>query len=213
MTRTMIMTRTMPSTNPPQKKPSKIHLEKRQALLDIALQCFIEQGLDQTSVNNIIQKVGIAKGTFYHYFPSKEALILELRQHYMQSFFEVIETEISKVPKNQENEWNQRLHAWFRGSAKHYAQHKAIHDALFHHNHQIEDTEDREKIICYLEDFLLQGIHERAWTVESPNLVAKLMYHGMHIAFDESHESDEAILQLEADKLYRLFHAMLHASI
>lgn len=195
-------------TNTSPKAPSKIHLERRQSLLDTALECFIAHGLNQTSVNDIIQKVGIAKGTFYHYFPSKEALILDLRRQYMQSFFEVIELEIINVA---EDRWDQRLHAWFIGSAKHYAAHKSAHDALFHHNHPMEDTQDRGRIICYLEDFLHQGIAAKAWTIESPKLVAKLMYHGMHIAFDESKEHDYALLKLEANQLYRLFYAMLQA--
>lgn len=193
-------------TNSAPKIPSPIHLERRKILLDTALQCFIAHGLNQTSVNDIIQKVGIAKGTFYHYFPSKEALILELRSQYMQSFFEVVETEIAKVA---ENHWDQRLHAWFIGAAKHYASHKEMHDALFHHNHPMEDTQDREKIIRYLELFLQQGITAKAWSIEAPDLVAKLMYHGMHITLDESNESDYTVLQLEADKLYRLFRTML----
>lgn len=188
------------------KKPSAIHLEKRQALLDIALQCFIENGLNQTSVNDIIQKVGIAKGTFYHYFPSKEALILELRRQYMQSFFHVVETEMAKMP---EDHWDQKLHAWFTGSAKHFSEHREMHNALFHQNHQIEDTQDREKIIRYLQLFLQQGVSAQAWQIEAPDLVAKLMYHGMHIALDESNENDYNILKQESDKLYRIFQTML----
>lgn len=188
------------------KNPSAIHLEKRQALLDIALQCFIENGLNQTSVNDIIQKVGIAKGTFYHYFPSKEALILELRRQYMQSFFQVIEQEMGQ---NSKQTWDQKLQAWFTGSAKHFAQHREMHNALFHQNHQVEDTQDREKIIHYLRDFLKQGISAQAWQIEAPDLVAKLMYHGMHIALDESNESDYSTLKKESDKLYRIFQAML----
>lgn len=36
------------------------------------------KGYDNTSVQNIIDKVGIAKGTFYHYFKSKEELVEEI---------------------------------------------------------------------------------------------------------------------------------------
>lgn len=194
------MTKTAP------KAPSALHLEKRQALLDIALECFIKNGLNQTSVNDIIQNAGIAKGTFYHYFPSKEALILELRGQYMQSFFQVIEQEMGQKP---DKAWGQKLQAWFTGSAKHFAEHREMHNALFHQNHQIEDTQDRERIIRYLEDFLKRGISAQAWKIEAPDLVAKLMYHGMHIALDESNEHDYKTLKQESDKLYRIFQAML----
>lgn len=188
------------------KTPSALHLEKRQALLNIALERFISNGLNQTSVNDIIQNAGIAKGTFYHYFPSKEALILELRGQYMQSFFQVIEQEMAKIP---EKAWDQKLQAWFTGSAKHFAEHREMHNALFHQNHQIEDTQDRGRIIDYLEDFLKRGISAQAWKIEAPDLVAKLIYHGMHIALDESNENDYNTLKQESDKLYRIFQAML----
>lgn len=188
------------------KMPSTRHLEKRQSLLDIALRCFIQNGLNQTSVNDIVHNAGIAKGTFYHYFPSKEALILELRAEYMQSFFQVIEAEMAQMP---ETTWDQKLHAWFTGSAKHFAAHREMHNALFHQHHHIEDTQDREKIIDYLATFLTRGINAKAWDIESPDLVAKLMYHGMHITLDESKEQDIAALKRESDKLYRHFQRML----
>ena len=36
---------------------------------------FSEKGYDQTTVNAIIDKLGVSKGTFYHYFTSKEDIL------------------------------------------------------------------------------------------------------------------------------------------
>ena len=44
-------------------------------MLAIAEQFFLDAGYEQTSVNAIIEKAGIAKGTFYHYFASKEDIL------------------------------------------------------------------------------------------------------------------------------------------
>lgn len=56
--------------------------ERRRELLDTARKLFITKGYEKTSVNDILKEVGIAKGTFYYYFTSKEemleAMILEL---------------------------------------------------------------------------------------------------------------------------------------
>lgn len=49
--------------------------ERRQELLDTARRLFIEKGYEKTSVNDILQAVGIAKGTFYYYFTSKEEVL------------------------------------------------------------------------------------------------------------------------------------------
>ena len=53
----------------------KEHDERRNELLDVAQGLFYEKGYENTSVANIIELVGIAKGTFYHYFDSKADLL------------------------------------------------------------------------------------------------------------------------------------------
>ena len=46
--------------------------QRRQELLKIAYRMFVEKGYDNTSIDEIIAEAGIAKGTYYYYFPSKE---------------------------------------------------------------------------------------------------------------------------------------------
>lgn len=46
---------------------------RKQDLLNIAYRMFIEKGYENTSVDDIIIEAGIAKGTYYYYFESKEA--------------------------------------------------------------------------------------------------------------------------------------------
>jgi AcrR family transcriptional regulator len=47
---------------------------KRDDLIEVAARLFYEQGYHCTGVQQIIQEAGIAKGTFYSHFKSKEAL-------------------------------------------------------------------------------------------------------------------------------------------
>lgn len=54
---------------------SKDGEERKQELIDAALELFAENGYDNTSVNAIIQKVGVSKGAFYYYFKSKEDVL------------------------------------------------------------------------------------------------------------------------------------------
>jgi len=51
---------------------------RRQSLTDVALALWAERGYDRTSVAAIARAAGIAKGTFYLYFETKEALLLEV---------------------------------------------------------------------------------------------------------------------------------------
>lgn len=47
---------------------------KRQQILDGAKRCFLAQGFDGSSMNDIVKAAGVSKGTVYAYFPSKEKL-------------------------------------------------------------------------------------------------------------------------------------------
>ena len=47
----------------------------RQLLYDTALELFREKGYEATTIREITQKVGIGKGTFFNYFPSKEHVL------------------------------------------------------------------------------------------------------------------------------------------
>ena len=44
---------------------------KRIAILDAALELFIDKGLHETSISEIAARSGVAKGTFYLYFKDK----------------------------------------------------------------------------------------------------------------------------------------------
>ncbi|HZG54862.1 FAD-dependent oxidoreductase [Paenibacillus sp.] len=52
--------------------------KKRQRVVETAVRLFVERGYEQVSVDEIIQAANISKGTFYHYFESKEDLLGEL---------------------------------------------------------------------------------------------------------------------------------------
>jgi len=49
--------------------------ERRSELIACAQKFFYTKGYERTSISDIINEVGIAKGTFYHYFGSKEAIL------------------------------------------------------------------------------------------------------------------------------------------
>jgi AcrR family transcriptional regulator len=51
---------------------------RRAQIKESALQVFAEQGYHATSVTDLVKAAGVARGTFYLYFDSKDALFLEL---------------------------------------------------------------------------------------------------------------------------------------
>ncbi|MBL1223998.1 TetR/AcrR family transcriptional regulator [Enterococcus sp. BWR-S5] len=53
----------------------KEHDERKTEILDTAKSLFLSKGYDKTTINDILKAIGIAKGTFYHYFKSKEEVM------------------------------------------------------------------------------------------------------------------------------------------
>ena len=49
--------------------------ERKNEILDVAEELFAEKGYDNASTNDIIARIGIARGTLYHHFGSKEEIL------------------------------------------------------------------------------------------------------------------------------------------
>ena len=49
--------------------------ERRNEILDVAQRLFIAKGFDNTSTNDILNEIGIARGTLYYHFKSKEEIL------------------------------------------------------------------------------------------------------------------------------------------
>ena len=56
--------------------------ERRNEILDAADELFAEKGFDGTSTSAILEKVGIARGTLYYHFKSKEDIMDALIERY-----------------------------------------------------------------------------------------------------------------------------------
>lgn len=50
-------------------------LERRERIYEAALSLFREQGYESTTVDQITRQAGLAKGTFFNYFPTKDAVL------------------------------------------------------------------------------------------------------------------------------------------
>ena len=52
--------------------------ERRRELVTCAQKFFYTKGYEQTSITDIVTDIGVAKGTFYYYFDSKQAVLEEV---------------------------------------------------------------------------------------------------------------------------------------
>ena len=59
--------------------------KRKQELLKIAYDMFLSRGYENTSVDDIIARAQIAKGTYYYYFPSKEKMLEDVIEMMIES--------------------------------------------------------------------------------------------------------------------------------
>ena len=57
--------------------------ETRSRILQAAGESFARHGYDAASVSEICRRAGLSKGAFYHHFPSKQTLFLELLEAWL----------------------------------------------------------------------------------------------------------------------------------
>lgn len=55
----------------------------KDTIVRASMKLFEEQGFRETSIQDICDAVGVTKGAFYYYFTSKEELLMEIHQQYI----------------------------------------------------------------------------------------------------------------------------------
>ncbi|MBQ9361012.1 MAG: TetR/AcrR family transcriptional regulator [Lachnospiraceae bacterium] len=73
-------------------------LQKRNALLNTAFELFTSKGLNRTSISDIAERAGVAKGTFYLYFKDKYDIHNRLIAHKASSIFRQATDALSSHP-------------------------------------------------------------------------------------------------------------------
>ena len=65
--------------------------ETRSRILEAALELFAREGYDATGVAEICRAAGVSKGAFYHHFPTKHAVFMEILQSWLDVLSQQIE--------------------------------------------------------------------------------------------------------------------------
>jgi AcrR family transcriptional regulator len=60
------------------------HNKRKQEILTIAARIFRQKGYNATSMNDLAKECGLFKGSLYHYFKNKEAILQEVIQSYFE---------------------------------------------------------------------------------------------------------------------------------
>jgi TetR/AcrR family transcriptional repressor of nem operon len=80
--------------------------ETREALLSAGVVTLTQKGFSATGIDEVLRKVGVPKGSFYHYFKSKEAFGAELIDRYAHYFA----AKLDRILLNETRTPLQRMH-------------------------------------------------------------------------------------------------------
>jgi AcrR family transcriptional regulator len=94
---------------------------RKTALCEVALGLWAERGFDQTPVEAIAREAGVAKGTFYLYFESKDALLLEvLRRN------SLVPDVLALIRALETESLEDAVHGFVRGAWRHLSEHREL---------------------------------------------------------------------------------------
>ena len=120
---------------------SATHDIKRDAILDIAAQCFADRSYPAASRNEIATACGTSKARLYHYYDSKEAILFDLMDRYTQRLLSLIAlTDATAQRRNLDD--RAALHELIRAFLQEYESSATRHVALLNDTQFLSDVPD-----------------------------------------------------------------------
>ncbi|MEE1335354.1 TetR/AcrR family transcriptional regulator [Methanobrevibacter sp.] len=128
--------------------------KRKQELLNIAYDMFLTRGYENTSVDEIIEKAQIAKGTYYYHFQSKEQMLEEVIDMMINN-----EVEMAKQIITMDISVPQKI-VGILTSIKPTEAEQPIKNALFQPENVLMHHKIRKKLISILTPLLSEVIKE-----------------------------------------------------
>jgi len=76
----------------PRKRPRQRRAQATvDAIVEATARILLEDGYDKTSTNRVAKRAGVSVGSLYQYFPSKEALVLEVARRHSDEMIGVLQ--------------------------------------------------------------------------------------------------------------------------
>ena len=165
--------------------------KRKQELLKTAYEMFSQIGYENTSVDMIIEKAGIAKGTYYYYFASKEQTLEEVIGMILD-----LETERALEVKNADIPAPQKLMAviaCFKPDVSESSMVDALNKPENLVMHERFNEKLLERVVPIISDVAYQGIEEGLFACEDvPERVRMLLILANRV-FDEEGFTDKDV--------------------
>lgn len=152
---------------------------RRAALLEAGQRVLSSRGVAATTIGEVTTAAGVAKGTFYLYFRSKDELVAALRQEFASELAQTVKTALPV--DGSIADWPATAHRLVDAAIDGYLSiGPGFRVVLDHPVSAAEDDRWAEQIVDALSGLLARGAEAGAFEVDDPPLMATLLFHGVH---------------------------------
>ena len=165
--------------------------ERKNEILDVAEELFGTYGFDHTSTNDILNRVGIARGTLYYHFKSKEDILDAVIQRIVTKGM----TKASKVAQDEQLSVTEKM----TQAVMALNIDSGIGDEVMKQNHKPQNALMHQKlrdsllfgIIPIITRIVEEGIQQGVFQTDYPREAAEMIMIYSHVAFDDMYEQNE----------------------
>jgi len=183
---------------------------KKNNIIKIAANLFSQKSFHDVTMDEIAEKVGVAKGTIYLYFSSKDNLYLEILEHTFGSIEALLEKEVNTASLAPEKLKNVLaiIIKFYRGNIDVLKILSRDETHLIQEHHDLTEKWRLRRIELY-EKIIEKGIKEGSFKTRNTELAALILYGavGAVMVFYDLDKSPEAIAEeLYSEIAYGFFH-------
>lgn len=176
---------------------------RKSEIIAAAKELFSTNGYENTTVNDIIQQIGVAKGTFYHYFKSKDDVADAVIQDAIALSVESFRTINADSDAQAIEKFSKIIRFFSEEAAKHYDSGlmKYLHHADNVTLHLKMKVAMIKEFVPIITDVVSQGVQEQSFETDFPQEVTEFLLVGLHFMLDPSFfpwTHDEFITKVDA---------------
>ncbi len=158
--------------------------DKKMEFLMTALNLFYQKGYEKTTIKDIIDSMGVSKGAFYHYFTSKEDIIVTISKEYAARAINLINKIAERKDLNSIEKMNIMIESINEYKGKREVQ-RTIIKGIFLNEENLKLERKivnaiKDDAIRLFKDIINQGIEEGSFEATNSEELAEFMLYSIN---------------------------------
>jgi AcrR family transcriptional regulator len=145
---------------------------RRSELIDAAEELFLANGYEDTTVSDIVRKIGVAHGTFYHYFKSKDGVLDAITDRWIEE----IKEGVAGIASRDDSDAIEKIIGVFSFFSSHGRSRQGlveyVHEERNAHLHNKFERKVPPILIPLFSRMIEEGVRERFFDVKYPEMAA-----------------------------------------